>query len=123
PAAPVRFSIVAAVSAVIHLGFHAAATAAPTIDAVALVLTGWTTFGMWCLWLGRLPSRGFRSREGDGPGEGGGGGGGRAERGSGGPRPGGGDNVDWDVFEREFAAYVERAQPQEPERGLEPAAD
>jgi hypothetical protein len=63
------------VSAVIHLGFHAAATAAPTIDAVALVLAGWTTFGMWCLWLGRLPSRGFRQNEDDGSDGGGGGGG------------------------------------------------
>ena len=66
PARPIRFAIVAAVSAMIHLGFHAAATAAPTIDAVALVLAGWTTFGMWCLWLGRLPSRGFRQNEDDG---------------------------------------------------------
>jgi hypothetical protein len=123
PATPVRFWVVAAVSAVIHLGFHAAATAAPTIDAVALVLTGWTTFGMWCLWLGRLPSRGFRPTEDDGPGDGGGGGGGPDDgRPGDGPGPGG-DDLDWDVFEREFAAYVERSQPQEPERGLEPAAD
>ena len=71
---PIRFAIVAAVSAAIHLGFHAAATAAPTLDAVALVLAGWTTFGLWCLWLGRLPSRGFRQNEDDGPSDGGGGG-------------------------------------------------
>src|SRR6201989_2609765 len=62
PAAPVRFSIVAAVSVVIHLRFHAAATAAPTIDAVALVLAGWTTFGMWCLWLRPPPRPGLTPR-------------------------------------------------------------
>ena len=124
PGGPVRFWIVAAVSAAIHLGFHAAATAAPTVDAVALVLAGWTTFGMWCLWLGRLPSRGFRQSEDDG-GEDGGGGGGGPDDGRPDDRTGprGGDDVDWDVFERDFAAYVERALPREPERGLEPAAD
>src|SRR4051794_19521559 len=126
PAAPVRFSIVAGVSATIHLGFHAAATAAPTLDAVALVLAGWTTFGMWCLWLGRLPSHGFRQNEDDGgpggDGPGGGGGGPDDGRPSDGPGPGG-DDVDWDAFEREFAAYVERAQRPEPEPEPEPAAD
>src|SRR4051794_38559109 len=126
PARPIRFAVVAAVSATIHLGFHAAATAAPTIDAVALVLAGWSTFGIWCLWLGRLPSHGFRQNEDDGGsgGDGPGGGGGGPDDGGPGDGPGpGGDDVDWDAFEREFAAYVERAQPPEPERGLEPAAD
>src|SRR3954462_12814828 len=80
PAGPVRFSVVAGVSVTIHLGFHAAATAAPTLDAVALVLAGWSSFGLWCLWLSRVPSVGFRPNEDDG-GEGGGGGGG-------GPGPG-----------------------------------
>jgi hypothetical protein len=121
PVGPIPFWVVAVVSVVIHLGFHAAATAAPTIDAVALVLAGWTTFGMWCLWLGRLPSRGFRQNE-DDDGDGGGGGGGpddgRPDDRTG---PRGGDVVDWDVFERDFAAYVQRSQ--EPDRGLEPAAD
>jgi len=90
-------------------------------ESVALVLAGWTTFGMWCLWLGRLPSRGFRQNE-DDDGDGGGGGGGpddgRPDDRTG---PRGGDVVDWDVFERDFAAYVQRSQ--EPDRGLEPAAD
>jgi len=115
PAQPIRFAVVAGVSAVIHLGFHAAATAAPTVDAVALVLAGWTTFGMWCLWLGRLPSRGFRETEDDG-GEGGGGGPGPDVEP---PRDGppGGDGIDWDAFEREFAAYA--AYP----RIAEPAVD
>jgi hypothetical protein len=125
PARPVRFAVVAAVSAAIHLGFHAAATAAPTLDAVALVLAGWSTFGMWCLWLGRIPSRGFRQNEddggsgGDGPG-GGGGGGPDDGRPSDGPGPGG-DDLDWDAFERDFAAYVQRVERPEPEP--EPAAD
>jgi len=126
PERPIRFAVVAAVSATIHLGFHAAATAAPTIDAVALVLAGWSTFGLWCLWLGRVPSAGFRQNEDDGGGSGGEGGGG----GGGGPdddRPSdgpGGDDVDWDAFEREFAAYVERGRPDgDPAPDLEPAAD
>jgi hypothetical protein len=125
PPRPIRFSVVLAVSAVIHLGFHAAATAAPTLDAVALVLSGWSTFGMWCLWLGRLPSRGFRQSEDEGGGDGGGGGHGPDDDGrpGDGPGPGGDDDVDWEVFEREFAAYVERARPPAPEPGLEPAAD
>jgi len=127
PAGPVRFSIVAGVSAAIHLGFHAAATAAPTLDAVALVLAGWTSFGLWCWWLSRVPSVGFRQSE-DDSGEGGGGGGGGPGPGDGPPAgdgpPGGGNAVDWDAFEREFAAYVERGRPDgAPAPDLEPAAD
>jgi hypothetical protein len=129
PTAPVRFSIVAGVSATIHLGFHAAATAAPTLDAIALVLAGWTSFGLWCVWLSRVPSVGFRPGEDDGEEGGGGGGGPGPDDGppaDDGP-PGGGSAVDWDAFERDFAAYVERSggpdgEP-EPEREPEPAAD
>jgi hypothetical protein len=126
PVRPIRFAVVAAVSATIHLGFHAAATAAPTLDAVALVLAGWSTFGLYCLWLGRVPSVGFRQNEDDGGGgEGGGGGGGGPDSDDGRPNGDGpgGDDVDWDAFEREFAAYVERAQRPEPEPEPEPAAD
>jgi hypothetical protein len=127
PDGPVRFPIVVAVSAAIHLGFHAAATAAPTLDAIALVLAGWSTFGLWCLWLSRVPSVGFRPNE-DDAGEGGGGGGGGPGPDDGPPAddgPGGGSAVDWDAFERDFAAYVDRtARPDgEPEPDLEPAAD
>jgi hypothetical protein len=125
PVAPVRFSVVAAVSVAIHLGFHAAATAAPTLDAVALVLAGWSTFGLWCLWLSRVPSVGFRPKD-DESDEGGGGGGGPgpddgppADDGT----PGGGSAVDWDVFERDFAAYVDRSTRPDAEPELEPAAD
>jgi hypothetical protein len=117
PARPVRFLVVAAVSGAIHLGFHAAATAAPTVDAIALVLAGWSTFGLWCVWLGRLPSRGFRQNEDDG-GDGGGGGGPGPddEPPPSGPPDGDGD-VDWEAFERDFAAYVDST------RLVEPAAD
>jgi len=129
PARPIRFAVVAAVSVAIHLGFHAAATAAPALDAVALVLAGWSTFGLFCLWLGRVPSAGFRPSDDDGGGSGGDGGGGGGGSGpdDGGPSDGpsgpGGDDVDWDTFERDFAAYVDRAQRTHTERGLEPAAD
>jgi hypothetical protein len=131
PARPIRFAVVAAVSVVIHLGFHAAATAAPTLDAVALVLAGWSTFGLFCLWIGRVPSAGFRQNEDEGGAGGDGGGGG----GGGGPDsdddPPGGDgsgpdsdsDIDWDAFERDFAAYVDRAHRTEPEPEPEPAAD
>jgi hypothetical protein len=127
PARPIRFAVVAVVSATIHLGFHAAATAAPTIDAVALVLAGWTSFGLWCLWLSRVPSVGFRPKD-DESDEGGGGGGGPGPD-DGPPAddgpPGGGSAVDWDAFERDFAAYVDRSgRPDaEPDPDLEPAAD
>jgi hypothetical protein len=116
PARPIRFAVVAAVSAAIHLGFHTAATAAPPVDAVALVLAGWSTFGLWCLWLARAPSPGFRHGEDDG-GEGGwgGGGDGPGDGPPGGDPPGGGDDdVDWDAFEHDFAAYVERSRLPEP---------
>ena len=128
PGHPVRFAVAAAVSAVIHLGFHAAATAAPSIaSAAALVLAGWSTFGLWCIWLGRGPSVGFRTGEEDDGGSAGddygGGGGGGGDGPHDGP-PGGGDDdppdddggIDWDAFERDFAAYVERGR-------LEPAND
>jgi hypothetical protein len=127
PVRPIRFAVVAAVSATIHLGFHAAATAAPTLDAVALVLAGWSTFGLYCLWLGRVPSVGFRQNEDDGGGGEGGGGGGGGGPDSDDGRPNGdgpgGDDVDWDAFEREFAAYVDRSHRTEPEPEPEPAAD
>jgi hypothetical protein len=127
PDAPVAFPIVAGVSAVIHLGFHAAATAAPPLDAVALVLAGWTSFGLWCVWLGRVPGARFRPGGGDDGGHDDGGGGGGS--GDDPPRPAdgppGGGAIDWDAFERDFAAYAERVErrggEREPER--EPAAD
>src|SRR4051795_888309 len=126
PAGPVRFSVVAGVSVTIHLGFHAAATAAPTLDAVALVLAGWSSFGLWCLWLSRVPSVGFRPNEDDG-GEGGGGGGGGPGPDDGPPAddgpPGGGGAVGGAGFERAFGTYAGRAARPDAEPELEPAAD
>ena len=120
PTRPIRFAVAIAVSMFIHFGFHAAATAAPSIaSAAALVLAGWTSFALWCLWLGRVPSAGFREggEDDDAPGgEDGGGGGGPG----GGPEdddgPAGDDrpDVDWDRFEQEFAAYVKRSPAPEP---------
>ena len=119
PTRPIRFAVAVAVSMVIHLGFHAAATAAPSIaSAAALVLAGWSSFGLWCMWLGRLPSAGFREGEDDeGGGEDGGGGRGPGDGPDDHDRPPGDDegpDVDWDRFEREFAAYVQRAPDPEP---------
>ncbi len=120
PAGPIRFAVVVAVSAVIHLGFHAAATAAPSIaSAVALVLAGWTSFGLWCGWLSRTPGARFRDHgeEGGAEDDGGGGGGGHGPQDEphGPGDPSGDGDTDWDAFERDFAAWVERVR--------EPAAD
>jgi hypothetical protein len=123
PTRPMRFVVAIAVSMFIHLGFHAAATAAPSIaSAAALVLAGWTSFALWCMWLGRVPSARFREggEDDDGPGgeDGGGGRGpGAGPEDHGGPTGDDGPDVDWERFEEEFAAYVRR--PRHPE----PAAD
>lgn len=122
PAKPMRFAVAAAIAMTVHLGFHALATAAPSIaSAVALVLAGWTSFGLWCFWLGRGPSVGFRPGEDDDASGGEGGGGPGPDDGphDNDPPPGDDDgpDVDWDRFEREFETYVERS------REAEPAAD
>jgi hypothetical protein len=112
PRQTVRFAVIAGVAAAIHLGFHAAATAAPSMaSAAALVLTGWTSFVLWCVWLSRAPATRGRDRPdddesgGDGRGGGGPGDGGGPD----GAGPGSGDDdTDWDRFEREFADYVQR---------------
>ncbi|MEA2270305.1 MAG: hypothetical protein QOC64_2915 [Solirubrobacteraceae bacterium] len=111
PRGPVRFAIIAAVSAAIQLGFHAAATAAPTLlSVIALVLTGWTGFILWMVWLSRAPA----GRSGESPEDdagGGGGGGGRGPHDDGPPRgdpPSGGDesDIDWERFERDLGEYI-----------------
>jgi hypothetical protein len=117
PGGPIRFAVVAGVSAAIHLGFHAAATAAPSIaSAVALVLAGWTSFGLWCAWLSRAPGPRHRMRDDDG-GEDGGDDGGRGPGDDpsdpGGGPPGDGPELDWETFERDFAAYVVLAEERE----------
>ena len=48
PLGPVRLPRIAVGCVIIHFGFHTAATAAPTAtSAIALVLTGWLSFGLW----------------------------------------------------------------------------
>jgi hypothetical protein len=125
PARPIRFAVAAAVSVVIHLGFHATATAAPSIaSAAGLVLAGWSSFGLWCYWVGRIPGAGFREGGEDddaSDGEDGGGGRGPGDGPHDEPPPADDDgpdgDIDWERFELDFAAYVERV------REVEPAAD
>jgi hypothetical protein len=113
PVRPIRLSRIAVGCLLIHFGFHAMATAAPSAaTAIAFVLTGWTTFGLWWKWLSRAPAVPRRGPE--DPDDGGGGP-------SDGPPPDdppgpAGDDIDWDAFEREFASYVDRS----PERPLAP---
>jgi uncharacterized membrane protein YgcG len=109
PRRSIRFVAIAAVCAAIHLGFHAAATAAPSmLTAAALVLTGWTCFALWFVWLSRAPApRRPDDDQSGGDNRGGGGPGGDGGPDDGGPGGDGGD-TDWDRFEREFADYVQR---------------
>jgi hypothetical protein len=114
PARALGLWTIAVVCLVIQLGFHTAATAAPSaVTAIALVLSGWTSFTLWWLWLVRAPAPRF----GDGPDdEGGGGGGGGPDDGGpdnggqGPPRGGDQHDVDWEAFERDFADYAEQAR-------------
>ena len=107
PLGPVRLSRIAIGCIAIQLGFHAAATAAPSaVSAIVFVLAGWTTFALWWKWLSRAPAAPHRSGP-DEPDEGGGGpGDGPPPNDPPGPS---GDDVDWDAFDREFAAYVDRS--------------
>lgn len=109
-----RFGLVALVCGCIHIGFHAAATAAPSLLSVAsLVLAGWVSFSLWLTWLSRAP----RPEGGEG-GDGGGGSGpsdgGDGEDDGGGPASDREPEVDWDAFEREFWPYVERERRSRP---------
>jgi uncharacterized membrane protein YgcG len=113
PRQALRFGVIAAVSAAIQLGFHAAATAAPsTVTVVALVLTGWTGFTLWMVWLSRTAAANRREGPDDDAGGGGGGGGGPGDDPPGGDSPSGGDqgDIDWEQFERDFSQYVERTR-------------
>jgi hypothetical protein len=108
PLGPVRLTRIAAGCVVIHFGFHTAATAAPTAtSAIALVLAGWLSFGLWWKWLSRAPLTRRRSGPED-PDDGGGG------PGDGPPPddpPGpSGDEIDWEAFDREFADYVRQSE-------------
>jgi hypothetical protein len=118
PTRQVGIGAVLVVGLLIQIGFHTAATAAPSMPSViALVLAGWVSFILWTVWLSRAPAprRGDgRDDDGRGSDDDGGGGGGPD-----GPLPGdgGGDGIDWEEFERQFWPYVERSH-----RGKEPVA-
>ncbi len=108
PARPVRLAVIVGVTAAIQLGFHAAATAAPSVPmVVALVFSGWICFILWWVWLTRAPTQRFEDGS-DGGGSGGGPGGGGGDDDRGGDPPSGDGEVDWEAFEREFWPYVER---------------
>ena len=108
PSRPLRLLPAALVSLVIHIGFHAAATMAPSVStAIAFVFAGWTTFYIWWRWVARATDPwGFE--EGD---DGGGGGGGGGGPGLGPDRDrhdpgGGGREIDWEEREREMGDFV-----------------
>jgi len=109
PLAPIRLTRLAAGCVLINLGFHAAATAAPSaMSAIVLVLAGWTTFGLWWKWLSRAPAA--RRRPDDGEDGGGGPGHGDDPPPIGPAGPAGDEDIDWDAFDREFAAYLEQRE-------------
>ncbi len=110
PLRPVRLWVIVAVTAAIQLGFHAAATAAPSVPiVVALVFSGWSAFLLWWVWLTRAPTRRLDDGS-DGDARGGGPGGGGSDDDRGGPRGGGDGEFDWEAFERDFWPYVERTR-------------
>ena len=114
PTRPVKLGAVILFGVLIQFGFHALATAMPSVvTVIAIVLAGWVSFTLWSVWLMRAPDPQRRDERGD---EDRGGG---TDDGGGGPdrpsRPPAGDHgVDWDAFERDFWADVERREPVAP---------
>lgn len=109
PSRPLRLIPAAVVSLVIHIGFHAAATVAPSvITAIAFVFAGWTTFYIWWRWLARAPDPwGLDEGEEGGGGGGSGGGGPGVGPGPDGHQPGGGGReIDWEEREREMGDFL-----------------
>ena len=106
PSRPMRLVPASLVSLTIHIGFHAAATVAPSAStAIALVFAGWATFIIWWKWVARAPNPwGFDEGEDGGP-PGGGGPGVGPEPDAGGPG-GSGLEIDWDALEREMSDFV-----------------
>ena len=116
PARPLRLLPGAIVSTSIHIGFHAAATVAPSAPtAIALVLFGWASFLLWWRWMSRAPYLDWNEDEGGG----GAGGGGGSDGGGGGGGPGGdrpddphsdpggiAREIDWDALEREMSDFI-----------------
>ena len=112
PSRPLRLVPAALISLVIHIGFHAAATAAPSVvTAIAFVFAGWATFIIWWKWVARAPNPwGFDEGE-DGNGPGGGGGPGRGTAPEDGDPGGDGLEVDWEAREREMSDFVAVERP------------
>ncbi len=112
PSRPMRLFPASLISLTIHIGFHAAATVAPSaLSAIALVFAGWATFIIWWKWVARAPNPWGRDEGEDGGGPGGGGGPGI------GPPPGGrgpsgdGLDIDWEAREREMGDFVGSERP------------
>ncbi|MBA2644885.1 MAG: hypothetical protein H0U80_05510 [Solirubrobacterales bacterium] len=109
PSRPLRLIPAALVSLVIHIGFHAAATMAPSVaTAIAFVFAGWTTFYIWWRWVARAPDPwGFDEGEDGGGGGGPGGGGPGLGPDRDGQDPGGGGReIDWEEREREMGDFL-----------------
>ena len=112
PSRPLSLVPATLISLAIHIGFHAAATVAPSVvSATALVFAGWATFIIWWRWVARAPNPwGFdEGEDGGGPDGGGGPGIGPAPE-SGGPG-GDGIDIDWEQREREMDDFVGSERP------------
>ncbi len=112
PSRPLRLLPASLVSLAIHIGFHAAATVAPSAaTAIALVFAGWATFIIWWKWVARAPNPWGLDDGEDGGGPGGGGGPGLTPP----PDPGGpggdGLEIDWEEREREMSDFVGSERP------------
>ncbi len=111
PSRPLRLLPASLVSLAIHIGFHAAATVAPSAaTAIALVFAGWATFIIWWKWVARAPNPWGLDEGEDGGGPGGGGPGLTPPPDPGGP---GGDGleIDWEEREREMSDFVGSERP------------
>ncbi len=112
PAQPLHLVPASLISLLIHIGFHAAATVAPSAaTAVAFVFAGWATFIIWWKWVARAPNP-WGSDEGeDGGGPSGGGGPGVGPPPQGGGPGGDGLEIDWDEREREMRDFADSHRP------------
>ena len=112
PSRPLRLLPAALVSLVIHIGFHAAATVAPSVaTAIAFVFAGWATFIIWWKWVARAPNPWGLDEGEDGGGPGGGGGPGVGPAPDGGGPGGDGLEIDWEAREREMGDFVGSERP------------
>ena len=114
PSRPLRLIPASLTSLAIHIGFHAAATVAPTAPtAIALVFAGWASFIIWWKWVARAPDPwGLDEGDDGGSGPGGGGGGPGVGPAPAGDGPGGGGlEIDWEEREREMNDFVGSERP------------